>query len=85
MSQETVGLLVGLGLLAVAILAKLALDRWHPVPKNQAPESHSSGLDLFKGMVVGVGGLAGCLAVLVAALAGLFALVWLVKRMWEAA
>ncbi|HEV8454750.1 MAG TPA: hypothetical protein VGQ24_07660, partial [Gemmatimonadales bacterium] len=57
---------------------------WRKLPPSQRARSTGVG-DAVEGLLGCLGGLAGCLFYLVVALVGLFFMVWLVKRMWEAA
>jgi hypothetical protein len=50
--------------------------------RGRPTKVNTEGLDLLGGTVLGCGGVIG---VVIAALVGLFVLVWLIKRMWELA
>jgi hypothetical protein len=50
--------------------------------QGRPAEANTEGLELLGGTVLGC---AGVIGVVIAALVGLFVLVWLIKRMWELA
>ena len=50
--------------------------------RGRPTKVNTEGLDVFGGTVLGC---AGVIGMLIAALVGLFVLVWLIKRMWELA
>lgn len=79
-----------LGVLAVmAYLAVISAAVWAHRTRRSARDDLKAGLAAIESAISGLGGclasLIGCLFFLVLGLVGLFFVVWLVKRMWEAA
>ena len=80
---------------ALAVLIIIALfgfalwgftDSWRNVGKPPPPLPRRTRLDdVVEGVGGCVSGLFGCLVALVLGLVALYVVVWLVKRMWEAA
>ena len=77
-----VALVIGFGLI-------MAVHEWRESknPPPHLPRSRSSsGIgDVVGGLMGCLGSLVGCVFFLILGLVGLFFVVWLVKRMWEAA
>jgi hypothetical protein len=81
--METVITLLGIGLVAYGLVWLIA---W--IDRHKAPAPKREGRGAWEEVKITAGGLAhlgGCLVYLILGLVALFVLVWLVKRMWEAA
>jgi hypothetical protein len=79
--------IVYLFIAAILVLGSIvAVREWRERDQSPPPRSRSSAIgDAVEGVVGCIGGMIGCVFFFVLGLVGLFFVIWLLKRMWEAA